>query len=109
MATNGLAQHVFDVERRRMEREEVFYRTMLTATGGATVPVDLVNISRTGFMARTDAPLTEGTRARIRLPVTSEMDARIVWALGGRVGAEFREPIEPLTYFKLLAALPRGN
>ena len=109
MANSGLAQHVFNVERRRAEREQVFYRTTLRLEGERHVPVELVNLSRTGFMARTQAALSEEMRLHIPLPVTGELSARVVWSLGGRIGAEFRNAIDPATYFTLLASLPRGD
>ena len=109
MANIGLAQHVFDVERRRNERELVYLRTTIRLDDQSRVPVELVNISRTGFMARTDAPLTEETRLHIGLPVAGELSARVVWTLGGRIGAEFRHPIDAASYFTLIASLPRGD
>lgn len=109
MANIGLAQHVFDVERRRSERELVFYRTSLRLDDQRRVPVELVNLSRTGFMARTEADLAEEARLHIRLPVTGELSGRIVWSLGGRIGAEFRHPMDAATYFTLVASLPRGD
>ena len=109
MASNGLAQHLLDAERRRSERDEVFYRTAPRLADGTRTPIDIVNLSRTGFMARSEAQIAEGTRLRIKLPVIGEVEALVVWALGGRIGAEFRVVLDSASYFNLLAAMPRGK
>jgi hypothetical protein len=108
MAINALTHQMFEAERRRAEREVVFFRTTLRAADGPVITAQLVNISRGGFMVRADTPLPEGTQVGIALPAIGEPVARIVWALGGRIGAQFIEPIDPASYFGMIAALPRN-
>src|SRR6478735_2552812 len=47
-------------ERRQSERDEVFYRTRASAPGLGNFPVQVVNISANGLMARTEADVQVG-------------------------------------------------
>lgn len=107
MASSALAQHLFGVEQRRAQRDEVFFRTRFRIIGGAVLEFEVVNLSRFGFMARTDADVPQEMRGYLRLPRVEERETRIVWSLGGRVGGEFRHPIEQASYFTLLSTVPR--
>lgn len=94
-------------ERRQSDREDVFHRTRVTAGGFGSVPVQVVNISANGFMARTEAELPIGHPLTIRLPIVGEVQAEVRWTLGGRVGCQFARMIAFPTYLELLAALAR--
>lgn len=93
------------VERRQSERDEVFYRTRASVTGLGIFPVQVVNISANGFMARTETELPVGQELTIRLPVVGEVKAEVRWALGGRIGCQFARMIDLAPYLELLAAL----
>lgn len=92
-------------ERRDAPREEVSYRTRATAAGRGGVPFHIVNISASGFMARTDDPLSPGDSVSVRLPVVGEMRAEVRWALGGRIGCQFTRMIGLAPYLELLGVL----
>ena len=94
-------------ERRQSDREEVFYRTRATANGFGSLPVQVVNISANGFMARCESELPIGHPLTIRLPIVGEVKAEVRWALGGRVGCQFIRMIEFAPYLELLGALAR--
>ena len=96
-------------ERRQSEREEVFYRTRATPAGMSSVPVQVVNISANGFMARAEIDLPIGHPLSIRLPVVGEIRAEVRWALGGRIGCQFARMIDFAPYLELLGALARGD
>lgn len=109
MAVQSAATYVVDIDRRRSERADLFYRTNLRLDNGRTAPADLVNLSRSGFMVRTNAVLDPDSELFVVLPVIGEQAARVVWSLGGRMGAEFRAPMEEVVYSSLLDRLPRGG
>lgn len=92
-------------ERRQSERDEVFYRTRASAAGLGSFPVQVVNISASGFMARTETELPVGHPLTIRLPVVGEIKAEVRWALGGRIGCQFARMIDLAPYLELLATL----
>ena len=96
-------------ERRQSEREEVFYRTRANTAGGGNFPVQVVNISANGLMARTDTEVSVGQALTVRLPVIGEVKAEVRWALGGRIGCQFARMIELTTYLDLLGALARDG
>lgn len=92
-------------DQRVAAREEVFFRTRAFVAGSGAHPVQIVNISATGFMARTEAVLDVGTAVTVRLPVVGERKAEVRWALGGRIGCHFDRSIDFADYLQLLAAL----
>jgi hypothetical protein len=94
-------------DRREAPREEVFYRTRAARPGGASLPLQIVNISASGFMARTDEPIAVGEPFRLRLPIVGEVGATVRWSLGGRIGGQFDRMIELAPYLELLGALVR--
>jgi len=108
MAFRDLCQGLPVADRRRADREEVYFRTVARLATGAAFPIELVNLSRVGCMARTHVATTPGTRLKIVVPPQEEVRAKVVWALGGRIGCEFDEPIAAVRFFELLAALPKG-
>ena len=96
-------------ERRESQREEIFHRTRANAAGLGSFAVQVVNISATGFMMRTDIDLPIGQALSIRLPVVGEIAAEVRWALGGRVGCQFTRMVELAPYFDLLGTLAKGS
>ncbi len=69
----------------------------------------MVDISPLGFMSRSLAALTPGDIVAVKLPVIGPRSARVVWALGGRVGGEFLEFIPAEPYARMLAHAPRDT
>ncbi len=99
------AQNVMPAEQRDAEREDVFYRTRCTTADGSVEPAQVVNISASGFMARSEGDFAEGDRITIRLPVVGAVAAEVRWALGGRIGCRFEEMIGLAPYLSLLSEL----
>lgn len=96
-------------ERRQCEREEVFYRTRAVAAGHGSFPVQVVNISANGLMARTETDLPVGQTLTVRLPVVGEIGAEVRWALGGRIGCQFARMIDLAAYLDLLGTLAKDG
>lgn len=94
-APNVLANQVIAIERRKAERASVALETLMCDREGRTFGTQMLNLSCTGFMAITDAPLCERDPVRIDVPTIGWLRADIVWVLGDRIGARFREPIDP--------------
>ncbi len=101
--TAPLAQHLFDVDRRRSERDEVSLHTLMLPLGGQAAAVTLVNLSRLGFMARSETMLNEGARIQVELPLVGAVRARIVWSFGNALGGEFAQPIGEQDYHQIVA------
>jgi len=92
-------------DQRGTDRDEVSYRTQMT--GAQTAAVHVVNISANGLMARTEAQVEIGACVSFRLPAIRTIDAEVVWALGGRIGVRFLQPVGRADYSLLLAELLR--
>ncbi|HEV2567550.1 PilZ domain-containing protein [Sphingomonas sp.] len=93
-------------DRREEPREEIYHRAR-AVIGGTLVPLQLVNISASGFMARTEAAVEPGAKLKIRLPVVGECDAEVRWALAGRIGCQFARSIDLPRYLELLGTLAK--
>jgi hypothetical protein len=108
MVAIGLGSAV-QADRREAPREEVFYRTRGVRPGGASAPLQVVNISASGLMARSDESFAVGDALRIRLPVVGELSAQVRWSLGGRIGCQFDRMIGLAPYLELLGALAKDG
>jgi hypothetical protein len=90
---NALANHVLDVERRKANRHSVAFETLMCDREGNIFGAGVLNLSLSGLMATTDSPLCQRDPVRVDLPTIGWVRADIVWVLGDKVGARFREPI----------------
>ncbi|MGN7999864.1 PilZ domain-containing protein [Sphingomonas sp. NFR04] len=90
---------------RLVHRDEVEHRTRAVGPDARPVAFLIVNVSPQGLMARCEAPFEAGDLLRIQLPVVGEIGAEVRWALGGRVGCQFLQPIASADYVPLVAAL----
>jgi hypothetical protein len=91
-----LAAHIANVNRRRVARQGIQADTLMTDREGRLSGVRLLNLSEDGFMAITDMDQCEREPIRIDMPIVGWIRADIVWVLGERIGAAFREPLTPL-------------
>jgi hypothetical protein len=87
---------------RKIDRDEVDFGTTMRRSGGRDLDARVVNLSSHGFMVRTEGALEIGDLVTIALPIVGETAAKIVWALGGRVGGQFVTPIEQTRYAELI-------
>ena len=96
------------IETRRAERDEVSFRSELIDGDRDGVQIHVVDISPLGFRARCDTCPESGS-VQIALPGLGFITARVVWALGGRIGGEFSRPIEPALYRRVLNSAPQQS
>jgi transcriptional regulator with XRE-family HTH domain len=73
--------------------------------GGEEATATVHNISATGMLVETTAPLTEGETIAVELPEAGDCQARIVWIDPPMHGCRFDEPLAPAA---LSAAQLRG-
>lgn len=88
-------------------REEVYHRTRATLADRRQLSVLVVNVSPSGLMLRSDASVAIGECVRVWLPGVGEVVAAVRWALGGRIGCQFDQPIAATRYHAVLAAMGR--
>ncbi len=80
-------------DRRRATRLPVKVDATMRELGATGVEARVLNISTTGFMARTDEHFEVGTRVWLLLPGRERASAVVKWTAGDKIGAEFAEPI----------------
>lgn len=83
-------------DRRRSRRQPVMLDARLRELGAEGMEAIILNLSVSGFMASCDAQVAVGSRVWLMLPGRQRANAVVRWASGGRIGAEFAEPLEPL-------------
>ncbi|MBC7986677.1 MAG: PilZ domain-containing protein [Sphingomonadaceae bacterium] len=106
MAAQALAQHIFDVEKRRSERDAVSLRGSLHEPGAEPHEILIGNLSPFGFMAISTIDYLEGDLVRLHLPMIGEVNARVVWSLNDRIGAEFIRPFDARGYRAMVDSAP---
>lgn len=74
---------------------------------GRSHGIRIINISPLGLMCRTDAEISLGQRISVWLPVVKDVLAEVRWAEDGRIGVEYRAPIEQNVYEAMLDLIPR--
>ncbi len=90
-----LAERVAYADRRRAARENINADTLMTDREGRLSGIRLLNLSEDGFMAVTDMDQREREPIRVDMPMVGWVRAEIVWVLGERIGAAFRESLSP--------------
>lgn len=100
------AQQIIEdpLQQRRAPRDEVALPTRMVDSDRRSADVLLVNISPLGFMARENGTTPKGALVKLSLPRLGDVEACIVWSLGGRIGAEFTKPIDAYAYAAMLNA-----
>jgi hypothetical protein len=80
-------------DRRRASRHSVQYEATMRELGANGVEATVLNISASGFMARTAVDFQVGSRVWLLLPGRDRASAVVKWTAGDKIGAEFAEPI----------------
>jgi hypothetical protein len=93
------------VKLERQARDSVTFSTRYRIKDGPWQPVELIDISRQGFGARTKGIIPIGGRIEIELPLVGFVRADIRWALCGYFGASFFDRLAD--HFPFVAAACR--
>lgn len=80
-------------ERRRYRRYELSLTAVAVLSDKLEVPIQLHELSRTGFLMDCDGPLGVGEPLAIRLDGIGEFAARTIWACGSLIGCEFQSKL----------------
>lgn len=92
-------------ERRDQPRHSVLFRTVLIDSEIEGEAVEIVNIARLGFLARTAMQREKGSRIRLDMPVLGQLDADIVWCGNGLLGGRFSKAVNETAFSRLLQSL----
>jgi transcriptional regulator with XRE-family HTH domain len=93
----GIAAHFEETVRSpataRLPRKTLRLESRSETAGGSEAPVTVHNISATGLLLETEAPLHAGEGLAIDLPEAGLTPARVIWSSGGLHGCAFDEPL----------------
>lgn len=90
---------------RRTGRDLVDFKTTFSSHQSAG-DLHVVNISRLGLMARTNATVSKSQRLIVQLPFCGKVEALVRWVEDGRVGTEFVTPVCERQYARMLTLMP---
>ncbi|MBO9576205.1 MAG: PilZ domain-containing protein [Sphingobium sp.] len=96
-------------EMRRAVRQDVCYRCEMAVDSVNQISALMVNISPLGCLMRCSKDIPQGTILSFALPLVGRCEARVVWAMGGRIGMEFTKTIESHPYLAMLEHLNRPS
>ena len=87
-----IAEEVEAAERRRASRLAVGIDARVRPLGKQGSEATVLNLSDTGFMAKSEGHYEVGARIWLMVPGRDRRNAVVKWAAGHRFGAEFTEP-----------------
>jgi len=90
------------------DRRRTARRSLQLGVGSSGEPVTIHDLSLTGALIETSAPMLVGAMFEIDLPQAGRVDATVVWNSGEYYGCQFELPIAPsVLSAALLQAAPR--
>jgi hypothetical protein len=89
-------------DQRTTKRHTVTLRSVLVESSTIGELVDILNIARLGFLARSRLHRKTGQDLRLHLPSFEPIEASVVWCDKGLLGGRFREPIEEAEFERFL-------
>jgi len=93
------------MDKRQAARHSVDHVVIAEHRTKGDIKAHIVNISANGFMTEGDMPLQKGERITIRLPAVGQLEAHLIWALGGRAGFQLERIIRHNEFDALIEAL----
>ncbi len=93
------------VDQRRAARHAVNHPTIAEHRLLGDIKTHIVNISDNGFMTEGDMPISKGERITVRLPILGQIEAHMIWAVGGRCGFQFERVIRLNEFLDMVEVL----
>ncbi|MEO1045099.1 MAG: PilZ domain-containing protein [Pseudomonadota bacterium] len=98
------------VDQRQGARHSVDHVVIAEHRTLGDIKTHIVNISANGFMTEGEMPLGKGERISLRLPVIGNMEAHMIWSLGGRSGFQLERIIRFNEFTEMVEAMqPRSS
>jgi hypothetical protein len=88
-----LAEDRSPADRRSHQRAPVDLEARVRELGTPGCEARIINLSASGFMAETAEEFEVGARVWLILPGRERANAVVRWTAGGKLGAEFAEPL----------------
>ncbi len=104
-----MPQHKTIVDRRQNLRFDTKFRAVLIESDVFGERVEIVNIGRTGFLARTHLSRESGEEISLHLSTLGRANATIVWCANGLIGGRFRDAIDERSFADLIDSSPRPD
>lgn len=108
MTSGALLKSAGFFANRANDRRLTNLETVCRDASGQSSPVELLDLSETGFLIRTAGPIAEGP-IDICLPDAGIRHARTVWCQNGLLGCEFTSPVKRATVSATLLQAPANG
>lgn len=82
-----------DGQIKRAARLKIFHDAVLVDSAGRQYAVTVLDISASGFRARSDETLRIGEYVALRVPRYGDFQAQIRWSVGYEAGGMFLNPV----------------
>jgi hypothetical protein len=102
-ASNALAGQLSAIDRRGADRENLALWSRIRMPSQPDYALRICNVTPLGVMAMTPCPAHDGDTVQIELPAIGWHEARIIWVLGDRIGAEFVRPVDRDQFQRFIA------
>ncbi len=88
-------------------RASMFLMAILRRAGGPDVSVKVRNLSSGGLMAESPVTFLRGDAIQVELRGIGQVDGKIAWIAGGRLGIAFDAPVDPRSARKPVGGNPQ--
>ncbi|WP_164114452.1 PilZ domain-containing protein [Sphingorhabdus sp. Alg239-R122] len=93
------------VDQRRAARHAINHSAIAEHRLLGDIKTHIVNISDNGFMTEGDMPIGKGERITVRLPILGQIEAHMIWTVGGRCGFQFERVIRLNEFLDMVEVL----
>jgi hypothetical protein len=80
----------------RQRRINVRFEAVLIEDDGCRIPVEVLDVSSSGFRIQSDAELLVDAEVLLQIPRSDAMRAKICWTRGAEAGGIFLDPAQNL-------------
>lgn len=82
-----------NLEKQRLPRVQITIAAVLINSDGGELPVQVIDLSSSGFRLRADEQLMAGEEVRLRVPRYGDWRAQLKWVNGHEAGGAFLEVV----------------
>lgn len=95
---SAVIHRAFIEDMRRDDRFKVIFRARLREGGQGAHEVKVINLSPSGFCAKTSYSATVDSRVWLTIPGLEQREARVIWEQDFVFGCEFARPLHPAVF-----------
>jgi hypothetical protein len=95
MSFSAQLKYSYSADERNAERYRLLLPASAEAPEGGLVDVTVHDLSTSGFLVETEAPLSVGSEIILDIPGAGSVAAQVAWSSGNFFGGQFETPLSP--------------